>query len=147
MTKIKPEDHPDFIGGWKWTKLELDWINERICTLESALFQAQEAAKDLASQLAKKETLLNEAMWSYGELKREQLANQAKTLSSPIAADTQIAAHAKRLALELECLLLSCEETYATSKWWASAHQALGEYQDDVERLYPQDHVSPLGKD
>lgn len=84
MTKIKPEDHPDFVGGWKWTKLELDWINERIGTLESALFQAQEAAKDLASQLAKKETLLNEAMWSYGELKREQLANQAKTSSSPI---------------------------------------------------------------
>lgn len=84
MTKIKPEDHPDFIGGWKWTKLELDWINERIGTLESALFQSQEAAKDLASQLAKKETLLNEAMWSYGELKREQLANQAKTSSSPI---------------------------------------------------------------
>ena len=61
--------------------------------------------------------------------------------------EAQIAAHAKRLALELECLLLSCEETYATSKWWASAHQALGEYQDDIDRLYPQDHVSPLGKD
>lgn len=61
--------------------------------------------------------------------------------------DAQIAAHAKRLALELECLLLSCEETAVVSKWWASAHQALGEYQDDIDRLYPQDHVSPLGKD
>ena len=61
--------------------------------------------------------------------------------------EAQIAAHAKRLALELECLLLSCEETAVVSKWWASAHQALGEYQDDVDRLYPQDHVSPLGKD
>ena len=90
MTKIKPEDHPDFIGGGKWTKLELDWINERIGTLESALFQSQEAAKDLASQLAKKETLLNEAMWSYGELKREQLANQAKTSSSPMEDWTNI---------------------------------------------------------
>lgn len=67
----------------------------------------------------------------------------------PVAAsaDTQIAAHAKRLALELECLLLSCEETAVVSKWWASAHQALGEYQDDIDRLYPQEHVSPLGKD
>jgi hypothetical protein len=63
------------------------------------------------------------------------------------SADAQIAAHAKRLALELECLLLSCEESAVVSKWWASAHQALGEYQDDVDRLYPQDHVSPLGKD
>jgi len=61
--------------------------------------------------------------------------------------DQVIAAHAKRLALELECLLLSCEETAVVSKWWASAHQALGEYQDDIDRLYPQDHVSPLGKD
>lgn len=61
--------------------------------------------------------------------------------------DAQLAAHAKRLALELECLLLSCEESAVVSKWWASAHQALGEYQDEVDRLYPQDHVSPLGKD
>lgn len=58
-----------------------------------------------------------------------------------------IASHAKRLALELECLLLSCEETAVVSKWWASAHMALGEYQDDIDRLYPQPHVSPLGKD
>lgn len=61
--------------------------------------------------------------------------------------DREIAAHAKKLALALECLLLSCEETSVVSKWWASAHMALGEYQDDVDRLYPQDHVSPLGKD
>jgi hypothetical protein len=37
MSKIKPEDHPDFVGGWTWTKLELDWINERIGTLEEAV--------------------------------------------------------------------------------------------------------------
>ena len=36
MSKVRPEDHPDFIGGWKWSKLELDWINERIGTLEAA---------------------------------------------------------------------------------------------------------------
>ena len=64
-----------------------------------------------------------------------------------LLADREVAAHAKRLALELECLLLSCEETYAVSKWWASAHMALKEYQDDIDRLYPQDHVSPLGKE
>jgi hypothetical protein len=75
--------------------------------------------------------------------------DKCKAVQEPVApaADTQIAAHAKRLALELECLLLSCEETAVVSKWWASAHQALGEYQDDIDRLYPQDHVSPLGKD
>lgn len=69
--------------------------------------------------------------WKYKELLKE----------------AEVAAHAKKLALALECLLLSCEETAVVSKWWASAHMALGEYQDDIDRLYPQDHVSPLGKD
>ena len=71
----------------------------------------------------------------------------AKRLKETLFAEMEIAAHAKKLALALECLLLSCEETSVVSKWWASAHMALGEYQDDVDRLYPQDHVSPLGKD
>jgi len=84
MSNIKPEDHPDFVGGWVWTKLELDWINKRIGTLESALFQAQEAAKDLEERLTKTEGWLSEAVWNYGELKREQLANQEKTSSSPV---------------------------------------------------------------
>ena len=58
--------------------------------------------------------------------------------------EEQIAAHAKRLALELECLLLSCENN---AKYWESANKALSDYRTDVDRLYPQDHVSPLGKD
>lgn len=62
-------------------------------------------------------------------------------------ADEIIASHAKRLALELEGVLLECEETSATSKWWGSAYQAIHNFHDDVDRLYPQDHVSPLGKD
>ena len=77
--------------------------------------------------------------------------NQMRTLTKEfyesLLADREIAAHAKKLALALECLLLECEETAVVSKWWASAHQALGEYQDDVDRLYPQSHVSPMGKD
>ena len=55
--------------------------------------------------------------------------------------DAQIAAHAKRLALELECLLLN------PTAFWASAHEALEQYRADIDRLYPQDHVSALGKD
>lgn len=61
--------------------------------------------------------------------------------------DEVIASHAKRLALELEGMLLECEDTSATSKWWGSAYQAIHNFHDDVDRLYPQDHVSPLGKD
>ncbi len=53
----------------------------------------------------------------------------------------EVAAHAKRLALELECVLLNPTE------FWGSAHEALSAYQAAVDRLYPQEHVSPLGKD
>lgn len=58
-----------------------------------------------------------------------------------------IASHAKRLALELEGMLLECEDTSATSKWWNSAYQAIHNFHDDIDRLYPQPHISPLGKD
>lgn len=51
MSKIKPEDHPDFVGGLVWTKLELDWINGRLNALENSLFQAQNAAIGLTAQL------------------------------------------------------------------------------------------------
>ena len=83
---------------------------------------------------------------------RWHIAYQAlfERLAQPVqepSADEVIASHAKRLALTLEALLLSCEQTAVVSKWWSSAHMALGQYQDDVDRLYPQDHISPLGKD
>ena len=68
-----------------------------------------------------------------------------KTNVEPTA-DEQVAAHAKRLALELECLLLGCTCT-AGVRWWRSAHEALENYRADLDRLYPQDHVSPLGKE
>ncbi len=51
--------------------------------------------------------------------------------------DAIVAGHAKRLALELECLLLSCKDTAAVSKWWESAHEALEIYRADIDRLYP----------
>ena len=37
---------------------------------------------------------------------------------------------AHRLALELECLLLSCADTAATAKWWDSAHEALEQWRE-----------------
>ena len=77
--------------------------------------------------------------------------NQTRTVTKEfyesLLADREIAAHAKKLALALECLLLECEETSATSKWWGMAYSAIHDYHDDIDRLYPQDHVSPLGKD
>ena len=37
-----------------------------------------------------------------------------------------------RLALELECLLLSCNDNAAVSKWWDSAHEALEQHRELV---------------
>ncbi len=37
-------------------------------------------------------------------------------------------AQCHRLAMELECLLLSCNDNAAVSKWWDSAHEALEDY-------------------
>ena len=54
-----------------------------------------------------------------------------------------VASHAKRLAMELECLLLDS----ASSNWWASGNEALEHYRSDLDRLYPQDHVSPMGSE
>lgn len=38
--------------------------------------------------------------------------------------------HAHRLALELECLLLSCNDTAAVSKWWDSSNDALEQWRE-----------------
>lgn len=33
---INPHDHPDFVGGWVWTKLEMRWIEDRIAKAVAA---------------------------------------------------------------------------------------------------------------
>lgn len=42
---------------------------------------------------------------------------------------------AKRLALELECLLMSCDLPAAT-KWWDSAHEALELHRKTIGQYY-----------
>lgn len=53
--------------------------------------------------------------------------------------EAELAGHAKRLALELECLLTSTRDSAIQSRWWDSAMEALGQYQDAVDRLYRDD--------
>lgn len=53
--------------------------------------------------------------------------------------EAELAGYAKRLALELECLLTSTRDTAIQSRWWDSAHEALGQYQEAVDRLYRDD--------
>lgn len=28
--KINPQDHPDYVGGWIWTELEIRWIERSV---------------------------------------------------------------------------------------------------------------------
>ena len=53
----------------------------------------------------------------------------------------ELEALAKRLALDLECVLLNRD------KWWDQAHETLQAYRDLMDEWYPQEHVSPRGKD
>lgn len=60
---------------------------------------------------------------------------------SYIAGAEDLEAAARRLALELECLLLDCKDLPTVSKWFESAHEALTQW----HALDRQPHVSPLG--
>lgn len=62
------------------------------------------------------------------EIQRDELAESMRNIFP--------AAH--RLALELEALLLSCNDNAAVSKWWDSAHEALEQW-----RQYCQDGERP----
>ena len=77
---------------------------------------------------------------------RRAIAEIDKQSSQP-SPDEIIAAHAKRLAMDLECMLLANDPGVAVNRWWAEAQTSLDSYKTDIDRLYPQDHVSPLGKD
>ena len=91
--------------------------NEAITTIKAALEAKDEKANDelrrlhdllgkanalarirankideLEQRLTKTEAQLGEAVWNYGELKREQLANQQKTSGSPINTSTALEA-------------------------------------------------------
>jgi hypothetical protein len=48
--EVKPQDHPDFIGGWVWTELESRWIEERIA---EAILAEREACAKVCDEFAK----------------------------------------------------------------------------------------------
>jgi hypothetical protein len=61
-------------------------------SLKASLYGHYELEKqydELKQRLTKTEGQLGEAVWNYGELKREQLANQQKTSGSPINSLTE----------------------------------------------------------
>ena len=74
---------------------------------------------------------IDEALMEYiahVEQQRDELAESMRNIFP--------AAH--RLALELEALLLSCNDNAAVSKWWDSAHEALEQW-----RQYCQESERP----
>lgn len=55
--------------------------------------------------------------------------------------DSLIASQAKRLALELECLLNDTQDMAKVSKWWDSAMEALQLYRDACSVAYSTEEV------
>jgi hypothetical protein len=49
--EVKPQDHPDFVGGWVWTELESRWIEERIA--KAILAEREACAKVCESYISK----------------------------------------------------------------------------------------------
>ena len=74
---VRPEDHPDFIGGIVWSRLELDWINTRISDAERII-----AAKVLAleAEIGAKRAQIDSLMWEYcpNEMTPEQIEEYAR---------------------------------------------------------------------
>ena len=74
-------------------------VNDELRRLHDLLGKANALARirankidELEQRLTKTEAQLGEAVWNYGELKREQLANQQKTSGSPINTSTALEA-------------------------------------------------------
>jgi plasmid maintenance system antidote protein VapI len=44
--KVKPQHHPDFVGGWVWTELESRWIEDRIA---EAILAEREACAQIVN--------------------------------------------------------------------------------------------------
>lgn len=86
---------------------------------------AQQAEDSAITTRGNMETLVQH----YVALQTENIKLR-KTVDSLADEMRDIFPSAHRLALELECLLLSCTDTCATAKWWDSAHEALEQWRE-----------------
>jgi hypothetical protein len=71
----------------------------------------------------------------------DQLVDAINQRDEVLAALEALEALTKRLALALECVVLNPD------RWWDQVHESLQAYRDLMDAWYPQEHVSPLGKD
>lgn len=51
--RIKPQDHPDFVGGWIWRELEIRWIEDRIAEAVAAEREALRLRLEQCEALAR----------------------------------------------------------------------------------------------
>ena len=97
---IATEKHKQAISAIKATlEAKDEKANDELRRLHDLLGKANALARirankidELEQRLTKTEAQLGEAVWNYGELKREQLANQQKTSGSPINTSTALEA-------------------------------------------------------
>ena len=78
--------------------------------------------------LYKSEDPFDAGQWlvSYDKINRREIKPLYLHPPAPSVIDAFPQAH--RLALELECLILSCKDNVAVSKWWDSANEALEQW-------------------
>ena len=101
-------------------RAEVERLTEKNQLLNSAFCESVDDVERLTRERDEK-ILLNNQLADYLGEAEEQLAAAQKSDAYP---------QAHRLALELECLLLSCTDTAATAKWWDSAHEALEQWRE-----------------
>lgn len=54
---ITAQNHPDFVGGWVWTKLEMEWIENRIAKAVAAEREAcAKACEELRPTMYRNDT-------------------------------------------------------------------------------------------
>ena len=108
---------------WRNERTTMDQINgANLLAMRSLAVQARDSAITTVGNM---EALVQH----YVALQSENVRLQAQCQSMTEGMrDAFPVAH--RLALELECLLLSCTDTAATAKWWDSAHEALEQWRE-----------------
>ena len=88
---------------------------------------------ELEQQITKTEAQLGESVWNYGELKREQLANQQKTSGSPVVSELHCICGAEWEWHNHDWELVTTPQPQQAEKQepfgWVSQHTVKGPYE------------------
>jgi hypothetical protein len=105
------------------------WDTAAYPTLDSAALEAIACAKLGCSECEKPSDASDGSVYRCNQCGSFDIERYPYAASQPAESKREdFEADAKRLALELECLLLSCKDQAAVSKWWDSAMEALEQH-------------------